>query len=263
MPETPSVSDTFVPPTAGFSDNLPIPEYVLPSTAFQGVDPSILAPPVSSIFPTPSFSPAPLPTLPIHPSTTGPSTSTFVLDVLTEPPDGDAASISNLETVPHNINSGTKTLPSLRDPASYIVFQKLNDTGANAGDWEGVRLSDMLKRDFFTLVDPDACVLAENGCQIMLHINWAGYKTWSRPLRTRVQKKGKLVPASRSAIAHRVACKMAMFIRTGQKAATPNREAARWVVGPRGIHLDQIILKRLVQVTQGGWQAELAVVRED
>ncbi|TFY52524.1 hypothetical protein EVG20_g10512 [Dentipellis fragilis] len=122
-------------------------------------------------------------------------------------------------------------------PAQYISFRRSDGTD------EGVRLIDMLARDFSVLADADAVVLGEHACQIMLQVGWPGYKTWSKPLRTRVQKDRTSVSATRGTIARRVALRMQLFINEAQEDdALP----ARWAVGPSGIRFEQIILRRLV-----------------
>ncbi|KAA1476132.1 hypothetical protein DENSPDRAFT_884093 [Dentipellis sp. KUC8613] len=145
---------------------------------------------------------------------------------------------------------GTSTRFSLKGPANSISFWNLHGTG------EGVPLSDMRIKKFSGLAGPDDVVLERHGCQIMLHVNWPGYKEWRSPLRTRNQKCKTSVAATRGTLAHRVALRMQRFIEDQKNEPQPEE----WVVGEGGIELDNLLLLRLVQITQGAWRAEFAVM---
>ncbi|TFY57853.1 hypothetical protein EVG20_g8376, partial [Dentipellis fragilis] len=137
----------------------------------------------------------------------------------------------------------------LKGPPDYIDFSRPNCYR------KGVLLSDMQIKEFSDLAQADEVVLENHGCQIVLQINWPGYKGWSKPLRTRVQRQRRNVAASRGVIAHRVALCVQQFIKDQENEQRPEQ----WVVGRGAIGLNNILLLRLVQVTQGGWRAEFAV----
>ncbi|KAA1474295.1 hypothetical protein DENSPDRAFT_840882 [Dentipellis sp. KUC8613] len=192
----------------------------------------------------------PLPT--IAPSNLYISESSALALVVPSVEHPNTMAVSSPEVVPqaYHATAGTERRFGLSQPGDHVAFWRSD--GAD----DGVQITDMLSREFSALADPDATVLGNHACQIMLQINWPGYKTWSKPLRTRVRRGCATVPATRSVIAHRVALRVQMFMNEAQPL---DQVPARWAIGSSGIRLEQMILRRLVQMTQGGWQVEIAV----
>ncbi|TFY57525.1 hypothetical protein EVG20_g8514 [Dentipellis fragilis] len=137
---------------------------------------------------------------------------------------------------------------SLNGPGAYVTFWRSD--GA-----DGIFLSDMLAENFKDLAgaDDELPVYARN---VTLYIDWPGYRSWSTVLRTHHRQEGLHKPVTRCMMANRVARRMGQFVKSAQpEAAHP----APLTVGPHGIGLDRMVLRRLVQKSQGAWQIEIAV----
>ncbi|TFY57855.1 hypothetical protein EVG20_g8378 [Dentipellis fragilis] len=208
--------------------------------------------PQPEVFPA-TVIPPPTPPMPVS-SVDSPDLSACSVPAATA-----AASIEQLNGVPNagrevpqtfHIAVGTSKRFGLQGLPDYIDFRRSNGNG------KGVLLSDMQIKDFSDLAKADEVMLERHGCQIMLHVNWPGYKEWKKPLRTRVQRDKAYAAASRGAIAHRVALCMQQFIKDQENEQQPEQ----WAVGKGAIGLNDILLLRLVQITRGAWRAEFAVV---
>ncbi|KAG1746698.1 uncharacterized protein EDB91DRAFT_1267299 [Suillus paluster] len=120
----------------------------------------------------------------------------------------------------------------------------------------GIALKEILTTSSRRLIDKDDLVLEGGGRSISVRIEWPGYPSWSCQLATRDYRKTP-GPITKARLAKNLATCIRRFVK---KMATRRMESDSdpvWMVGPRHINVEDLILVSLHHVSQGSWQPQL------
>ncbi|KAI0741532.1 hypothetical protein C8Q80DRAFT_1110611 [Daedaleopsis nitida] len=123
----------------------------------------------------------------------------------------------------------------------------------------GILLKDAFSSKFSSLEGRDDSMFAGRGPSVSIRLNWPGYAPWSRQIPTR-DFRSPPQPITRAKLARNVAKTVLRFIQEMENQQQEDPSEARWRVGSRAIHLEDLALVGLQHVSMGSWQAHVRLI---
>lgn len=133
--------------------------------------------------------------------------------------------------------------------------------GFSANDDCGISMSAALQGNFAGLEgrDDSVFVCIDCGTSISLRIEWPGYPSWTRQMRTQDWQKHPQ-PIKKSKLAREVSRYLEKWINEAASQLFDDNEDPKWRVGANFIRAEHVVLVALERVSKGSWQPHFRLV---